>query len=199
MRNVIKTKTAVVRLPSGLVDEVDRLIILTKAYTNRPDFLSCGIRNTFDHFDTVFMISAPILEVGPIENGEYRKNIICEIFRDIVKKDQNLHDYKGDPVQVNLRLPKGIYDKWNRLQDLLPFTNLQDFIRYSTARYCEFIHEELEAANRMDLIFEEDILTLQEKQEGHIQTAIALKNRLQRKDKELPSFEDLVNFVYKDE
>ena len=141
MKNPVNTERLEFRFPKSLVDEIDRCFEL-RMYANRPDFIISAIRyyqkRIYDMIEDQEDCSLDFdeeIKTTPAKERRVKKQM-DDMEKMFVAHERVYKGYKGEPIRVIVRIPRGYRETWNVLQILkLPIKSYQDFTRLAVASY----------------------------------------------------------------
>lgn len=176
MKNVVKTEVVSIQLPSELVERIEKQIVVTEEYANRPDFIITAIRNYLEEFDGFFYLKKrEFSKLADMPGGTYdptAEEEMCKqieennarVLRDI-SKWKNIYDgFKGGSTRVVIRIPIGFRKRWNDIREFdVPIKNYLEFIRFSIITLVKH--------PKQDLKVELSKLSTQSLQEAHYKNA----------------------------
>ncbi len=123
-----QVKIVNIRMPKGLVDRIDECISADRLHATRPDFLIDSIRGLFTMIlDTRIMDDDE--DVGAVATAlrMFHVRLIIE------ESLEEYRGYQGDPVQIVIRFPIGLFKTINEYSDKLkPYTSFMSLLRASS-------------------------------------------------------------------
>jgi len=125
------TIAVMVTLPEDIVKRIERIISVTRKYSNKPDFITTAIRDTLD--------DCMKFELQTEHDGlQYQISILPEInnFVNLVETDCELmrvYGKKKDPKSVMIKIPSGLIELIT-IDPMMRITR-KDFAKYSIVRY----------------------------------------------------------------
>ncbi|MCL1811181.1 MAG: ribbon-helix-helix domain-containing protein [Methanomassiliicoccaceae archaeon] len=147
MGNKVKTEVVSIQLPSKLVKRIDKQIMVTEEYSNRPDFILTAMRNYFEDFEGFFYLeNREYFKIIDIQEGTYDPVVEEEVCKQKAEKNAKAldnistlrkiySDFKGGPtVRAVIRIPIGFRNRWDEIKKLdvdIPIDNYLEFIRLS--------------------------------------------------------------------
>jgi len=129
MRNIVPTVNLTLRIPKKMVDVIDNMIMNTREFTNRPDFILCSIRYLFrlvrELYKRDFGKNNPTYEMDYAKTG-----VVWERYE----------KYGKDPQLILVRVPEGMIQRWNNMRGLfVDMKTFQDFTRIAITHYIDFM------------------------------------------------------------
>ncbi len=137
----MRTQSVIVRLPAKLVDSID-ILVNGELFASRASFILSSIWHRLPILMGALQEEAwKLLVIDVSVRGKHLAEQINQMFN---RERLGYLQYTGEPVRINVRVPKGIMNLWDNINEnadgLFPF---QDFVRYSATAYLDLWSEAL--------------------------------------------------------
>jgi len=144
------TEVTAIRIPEGMIAEIEKIIEETKDYSYKPDFVISAMRY-FLGWVREDLISGldKIMDAGDTDIRAQASAIIADWQEDL--SDEYQSRYTGTHKMILLRIPSGLKDRWESIGRLSSgIENLQDFLRLALTKYIRYVKEEQKADSLAD-------------------------------------------------
>ena len=150
MKKENNTEVTAIRIPEGMIAEIEKIMEETKDYSYKPDFVISAMRY-FTGWVREDLISNldKILSDGDNDDdtdiGSKVSDIIA-VWREDLSNEYH-SKYEGQQRMILLRIPSGLKDRWGSIGKFSPeIENLQDFLRLALTKYIRYVKDEQRAA-----------------------------------------------------